>query len=231
MKLLGMFMSLVALALVPGAMSLAGLPAQPRSGGVRLVRAAETGSVGGVVKCSGKIKTKGATPQKHVVVYLEKVPGTFAAPAAPVIAKQEKLTFEPHVLAVLKGTTVAFTNGDSVTHNVFSADACCKMDMDTKQGEEAKKVFDTAGAVAIVCRLHPEMSMYVLVLDNPHFQTIELAKKADDDKSTYEAPFKLENVPAGEYVLKTWNKKLQEVATTVKVEAGKESQCELTLEK
>src|SRR5262249_41661615 len=71
----------------------------------------------GTVVCSGMRDGAGA------VVYVAGIAGkTFPAPREHAQVDQRNLTFVPHVLAVLAGTTVEFLNSDTVLHNVFSPD-------------------------------------------------------------------------------------------------------------
>ena len=67
----------------------------------------------------GEITASGVRSPEDVVVFIESVPGEQKAPAEPAMMDQKKLTFVPHVLPIVKGTTVNFRNGDPVLHNVF----------------------------------------------------------------------------------------------------------------
>src|SRR5437773_1271810 len=69
---------------------------------------------------------------KNVVIYLEPAPQGVAArsgAAARPVMKQEGLTFVPHVLPVLKGSTVEFPNEDPIFHNVFSLSKASSFDL------------------------------------------------------------------------------------------------------
>src|SRR5574341_1147337 len=69
----------------------------------------------------GTVKVARAADSSNVVVYVDRVEGkTFPPPKDRVTLDQINLTFVPHVLPVLVGTTVAFPNTDEVRHNVFS---------------------------------------------------------------------------------------------------------------
>ncbi len=59
---------------------------------------------------------------RDAIVYIEKVPGSYKAPAKPVEMDQLNHKFVPGVLPVVRGTTVRFLNGDNEAHNVFSPD-------------------------------------------------------------------------------------------------------------
>src|SRR5690606_11086411 len=86
---------------------------------------AATGAVRGTFTSLQRLLTRGATSQRDVVVYLRSAaPAEHAPPREPVVVVQEKLAFQPHVLPVVRGTTVRFENRDDVDHNVYSAEGC-----------------------------------------------------------------------------------------------------------
>lgn len=185
---------------------------------------AKVGSVKGKFTSLERLKTKGDTSERDVVVYLrEKTPTPHAPPTEPVIVKQEQLTFKPHVLPVMAGTHLRFENVDTVVHNVFSSDSCCKVNLDMPASSNGDVVFTEVGVAAIICRLHPDMSMFVVTLDNPYFKSIELTKQGgkDADGAQYTGDFEIPNVPPGDYVLTYWNKKLKPLEFPVKIEEGK----------
>ena len=75
--------------------------------------AATTGTIKGKLESTWIRRTS-------AVVYLKDVPGEFKPPEEKPVMDQRRLTFIPHVLPVLKGSTVEFPNNDSIRHNVFS---------------------------------------------------------------------------------------------------------------
>ncbi len=181
----------------------------------------ESGSIKGVFTSFERLKTKGATSQKDVVVYLKaKTQVVHAPPKQAAVVVQEKLNFSPHVLPILKGTKVEYSNIDAVAHNVFSADSCCAVDSDMDAGKKTEVTYSEAGITSVVCRLHPDMSLWVLVLDNPWFKHIELEKVKDDDGSRYSSEYAIADVPPGTYELTFWNKKLKPISYEVTIAAG-----------
>ena len=127
---------------------------------------------------------------------------------------QKNTIFVPHVLVVLKGTSVDFPNSDSVRHNVFTPpSAPNQFNLGTYDPGTVKTiVFDKPGANSLLCNVHSEMSAFVVVTETPYF-----AMTVKDKKGYY----KLENVPAGTYRLTAWNEKLVPKTVDVTVEAGK----------
>ena len=201
----------------------------PRTAGAAF--ADELGGVKGSVN-SAKVGTSGATSEKELVVYLvPKQPVKLTPPSAPVIVSQKQLNFLPHVLPVIKGTKVQFKNEDPVKHNVLCKDGAYKIDSDVDANASCERVYDTPGVSQIGCRLHPDMGLYVIVLETPWFTTATIKKDEVDGKKVYLADFELKGVPPGEYTLKTWNKKLAETSRDVVVEAGKTLTVDLALEK
>lgn len=191
---------------------------------------AEGQTIAGTIQIvATKVKTEGAKSDKEVIVYLEKVEGEFklVPPAKPAIIDQKGLVFVPHILAVQKGTTVTFKNSDAADHNVFCVDKCCKLvdDINSKKpkfldlgnfpgGKEASYTFTLPGAGVILCKLHPEMAAYVVVLESPHF-TVAII-----DGETQSATFSISNVPPGKYLLKTWNKRTESPGMAIEVAAA-----------
>jgi plastocyanin len=164
---------------------------------------ADGGSISGEVA--------GRTPKGRigVVVHLEGVPGTFRPPAKPTAIDQKGMTFIPHVVAVQKGGTVVFHNSDALRHNVFTPDGD-KYNLGTwGQGETKAHTFNTAGLFRQLCNVHPEMSAFIHVFDNPFF-----AVTGGDGK------FTIDNIPPGTYTLKTWSEKGGETSRSVTVAAG-----------
>ncbi len=190
--------------------------------------ASENGSVAGTIKVKRtRLKTRGPKSYKHVIVYLQPVDRkNLPAPEKTVRMNQKNLVFDPHVLAVQKGTSVEFLNSDSVRHNVFCPDDCCGKGMDLGQfgrGKSRTHTFSHVGAGVMLCKLHPEMSAYVVVVDTPYFTVAEV------DGKTQTAYYAIENVPPGDYVLKTWNKKCISKEQTVTVAKGRKVSADIEI--
>lgn len=146
------------------------------------------------------------------LVYLDNVKGEFPPQKKNPFMGQKGLVFAPHILPVLKGSTVDFTNDDSVAHNVFTPPGAATRFNLGLYGVGVKKevTFNNVGEVPLLCNVHPEMLGYVIVLQNPYFAL-------SDNSGKYE----IRNVPSGTYKLKVWHEKLQETAKDVVVEEGK----------
>ena len=171
-------------------------------------QAAGTGTVAGVVKVyKARVKTSGAKSFKNVVVYLEpQAPGVYPPPTAHAVMDQRGLVFIPHVMAVQQGTTVDFLNSDNDRHNVYflydkTGDT---LDIGTwGPGQAVSHTFKESGLIIVLCQLHLEMAAHILVLESPFFTVAEI------DGETQRATYEIRDVPAGNYVLKAWHKKLK----------------------
>lgn len=131
------------------------------------------------------------------VVYLE---GDFRAQTAA-IAKmhvemaQKNIAFAPDLLPILVGSSVDFPNHDETYHNVFSYSKARRFDLGRYRKDEkpTSVLFDKPGEVTIHCEIHDRMRGTILVLETPYFKKTDTAGR-----------YRLENLPAGNYVLKAW---------------------------
>ena len=149
---------------------------------------------------SGHVECKGVKSSQWAVVYVDAIAGKeFPAPNQAVVMDQKGKEFVPHVLPILKGTTVEFLNDDPFVHNVFSPDDVADAVNLGSWGQGAKKshTFNKLGNAVMLCNLHPEMEGWVVVLPTPYFAVT-------DEKGDYT----IKDVPGGQYTLKTWHKKL-----------------------
>jgi plastocyanin len=110
-------------------------------------------------RASGGVKAKGQS-----AVVLETVPAkAFPAPKQTVAMDQRGMQFTPALLVIQQGTTVVFSNDDSVSHNVFwpniSGNKKLGHNLGTfNKGKTLSFEYDNAGNVSLLCNVHPEMS-------------------------------------------------------------------------
>ncbi|MDA2926288.1 carboxypeptidase regulatory-like domain-containing protein [Acidobacteria bacterium AH-259-G07] len=118
--------------------------------------------------------TPGA-PRENVVVFLTgNQPTELEPPKDPVLLDQRRLRFTPHVLPIVRGTTVAFPNSDRIRHNVFSASETRMFNLGTYPFGVVRTVtFDKPGVVELLCNVHLEMSAHILVLETPYFSSTD----------------------------------------------------------
>jgi plastocyanin len=168
----------------------------------------------------GAVKT-GAIPTADAVVYIQHAEGTFATPA-PAKMDQRSMKFTPVVLPILVGTTVRFLNSDPTQHNVFTPDYE-KYNLGTwPQGQTKDQVFAKCAkapcAYVQLCRIHPEMEAYVVVLQNPYFAV-----------TGSDGHYRIENVPPGAYSVGVWAAKGKASVKPVTVDAAKSAQVDFVL--
>lgn len=159
---------------------------------------------------TGTIKAIGVKHSGNAIIYIEKIEGkTFEAPKEHAVIDQKNLTFIPHVLPIVAGTSVDFLNSDDVLHNVFTPDKCAeKFNLGTwPKGEKRSFTFNNIGCTPVLlCNVHPEMEAFVLVLQNPYFAV-----------SKMDGTYAIKNVPAGKYTVTVWHEKLKSQSVEIVV--------------
>jgi len=161
-------------------------------------------------------------PQRlnNVVVYIEKVEGTFRPPEEAAVMDQKNLTFVPHVLPILIGTTVDFVNGDGVLHNLHAfleRETLFNIAM-PKFLKKKSMAFQREGVVLLLCDVHQEMSAYIVILQNPFFALT-------DERGE----FAIRDIPPGSYTLRTWHEKLKPQSRQVQPKEGDEIKVDFQL--
>jgi plastocyanin len=159
-----------------------------------------------------------ATSELHrVVVYIEG-PGPAAKPVT-VTLDQKKRHFEPEVVVVPVGSTVAFPNSDPVFHNVFSLSKAKQFDLGNySMGETRSVKFTEPGVVSVHCHLHPNMAAAVIVTPNGWY-----ARPAEDGS------FQLTGLAPGTYTLVAWHKSAGAFRRTIKIGAAKTEPLEVEI--
>lgn len=163
----------------------------------------------------GKVTVHGLRSAENIAVYVDAISGkTFPPPSQHATEDQKKMTFIPHVLAVLQGTTVDFLNSDPVGHNVYwpsvSGNKKLAHNLGTwPQGVKKGFTFSDLGVASLLCNVHPEMSGYVVVVPTPYFAV-----------TNKEGEFEIKDVPAGHYTVKTWSEEGKPVTQSVEVTSG-----------
>ncbi|MFC1822335.1 methylamine utilization protein [Thermodesulfobacteriota bacterium] len=163
---------------------------------------------------NGTIKAKGLRSPANILVYLTKAPQTpVDLSGAKFVMDQSNLTFLPHILPILVGTTVQFPNNDKVSHNVFSLSRAKKFNLGSYQSGESKTVlFDKPGIIELRCDVHAEMLAYILVMKNPYWAITDEGGKFQIPDQAYQKNHGIKGVkelPPGKYYLKTWHEKLK----------------------
>jgi plastocyanin len=154
----------------------------------------------------------------EAVVWVEG-PKARMRPAGATVTMKSK-AFVPRVTVVSVGASVEFPNQDSIFHNVFSVSGENRFDLNLyKKPKSASKLFEHPGVVRIYCNIHPQMSGFVLVRDNPFWARVSA-----------DGSFSIADVPAGTWVLKGWHERSGESALSVQVPETGAASASLTLD-
>jgi hypothetical protein len=134
-------------------------------------------------------------PDAVVSLYPGGRPAPFGPARGPYQIAQRNTQFQPFVLIVPVGGQVAFPNYDSFRHHVYSFSPAKRFELKLYAREQDRTVrFDKAGAVALGCNIHDQMTAFVKVTDTG------LAARSDSSGRIVFA-----NVPAGPLVARLWH--------------------------
>ena len=161
---------------------------------------------------------KAAGDVGNAVVYLEGR-GPRGTPERVDVALDGR-SFSPRVVVVPVGSTVRFPNHDPFNHNVFSLSDPNDFDLGLYgRGESGEHRFRHAGLVRVYCNIHPQMSGFIVVVDNAYF-----AQPGADGAYT------IANVAPGTYTLHVWHERAPTVSQQITVPAGGLSGQDVTLD-
>jgi plastocyanin len=108
---------------------------------------------------------------------------------------QQNIQFSPFVLVVPIGSTVAFTNLDTVRHHVYSFSPAKTFELKLYAKEQNRTVrFDKPGVVPLGCNIHDNMSAFVKVADTAFSVKTDAAGRA-----------RFDDVPNGMVVARIWH--------------------------
>jgi len=127
---------------------------------------------------------------------------------------QRGAQFRPALLPIQVGTTVSFPNDDDFYHNVFSYSKTKRFDLGRyrKSDRPPTEVFDKPGVVKLYCEIHQHMRGVILVLDTPYFT-----------RTDTNGVYRLQDLPAGHYLLKAWVDEKHLYEKPVDLESGHET--------
>jgi len=122
---------------------------------------------------------------------------TFPVPAEPAEIDQKGCMYSPHVLGIMVGQELVIKNGDDTLHNVHALPEKSKQfnnAMPMKDMVIKKKFTAPEVMVRFKCDVHPWMSAFIGVLDNPFYAV-----------SGADGTFEIKNLPAGSYTIEAWH--------------------------
>jgi hypothetical protein len=138
---------------------------------------------------------------RNVFVYVKQgVSGKYPPPGTAAVIDQSGCMYRPRVQGIQVGQPLVIRNSDDTLHNIHSlSEINTPFNLgQPARGMEAKKSFTQPEVmVHFKCDVHPWMNGYIGVLDHPFFAVT-------GDGGT----FKIEKLPAGEYVIEAWHEKL-----------------------
>ena len=146
---------------------------------------------------------------KNVVVSLEgpdldSKPGEYSL-------DQKHCRYEPHVVAMSKGSTLKIHSSDPINHNIhtfsFENDPINIMFIPGQDNSEHE--LEEPEVIKIECDLHSWMAAWVVVTENNYFSI-----------SSSKGEFNIPDVPPGDYTLTAWHETLGSLTQKVTVSEG-----------
>jgi plastocyanin len=159
-----------------------------------------------------------AEPSRHLLVYLEGVPGDYEATGSEPVLGQKDKQFTQDIVPVISGGKVKVTNEDTVFHHIRSSTKPWAFNLSKKAPKESVEVGfpekggQRTGVVPVYCDIHSRMRAHVVVLDNPFYALV-------DEQG---GKFSIKGVPAGSYTLNAFHPTLKFDPIKVNVPKGKE---------
>lgn len=153
----------------------------------------------------------------NVVIYVKTPEGKTLgkAPTEPAVLSQKGCMYVPHVIAMEVGQPLLVKNEDPFLHNVhtLSIDNNAMNFGQPTTGEKKVEPFTAVETFKVKCDVHPWMSAWIVVLDNPYF-----AVTSSDDKTIGTYSMDTKDLPDGEYTFVAWQEVYgtQEQKATVK---------------
>ena len=150
---------------------------------------------------------------KNVLVRVIKgAGGGYDVPKSEASVDQSGCMYRPRVQAVMAGQTVQIRNSDQTLHNVHTYKGASTVFNQAQIPGMApmSKTFKGDGQIyKFKCDVHPWMTGYVAVVNNPFFAV-----------SGPDGGFAIEKLPAGTYTLEAWHERLGTRTTDVTVAEG-----------
>jgi plastocyanin len=150
---------------------------------------------------------------ENVFVYIKSGLGNkaYAPPSKPVVMDQKGCRYDPHVIGVMPGQPIEFTNSDNTMHNVhmiptLSTNQAVDVSEAPNGPGETRTLSTPELMIPVRCNNHPWMEAFVNVVSNPFYSVSGEGGK-----------FTIKGVPPGTYTIVTDHEKLAEKTATVTV--------------
>ncbi len=153
---------------------------------------------------------------RDMVVSVADGPSGYEVPTKEVTIDQKNCRYRPHVTTVKAGQTVKITDSDPKMHNVRATrDGQQLFNLTTFKGDVKKVNFKNPGYVRLECNIHPWMEAWVYVTEHGKAKVT-----GEDGQAT------LENLPTGDYTLRTWHEKFKSSEHSVSVKEDQTTEIE-----
>ena len=126
---------------------------------------------------------------------------TDSHPSPPIRAVMDQVNraFEPDLLVIPVGSTVAFPNSDSVSHQIYSFSPAKRFQLPLYRGKPyPPEHFDQPGVVTLGCNIHDEMLAYLVVTDAQFFGRTDASGTWTTD------------IPRGKYRVSVWHPRMND---------------------
>ena len=134
--------------------------------------------------------------------------------------QQLECRYSPHVAVMRSHQDLNIVNNDPILHNVHAyrgKDSLFNLAQPTK-GTKTTRGMGDQGVVHLKCDVHPWMSGYILLVNNPY-----VAISGADGR------FEITGVPPGDYTLSLWHEALGIATKPVTVGAGESSEVDFPI--
>jgi plastocyanin len=148
----------------------------------------------------------------------------YAPPSAPVVMDQKGCRFVPHVIGVMAGQPVKFTNGDATMHNVhmtptLSTNQTVDISQPPNGPGDTRALSTPELMIPVRCNNHPWMEGYINVVSNPFY-----AVSAEDGH------FTIKGVPPGNYIIEADHEQLGQKTAQITVSPQRATIVDITYE-
>jgi plastocyanin len=145
----------------------------------------------------------------------------YAAPATPVVLDQRGCRYVPHVIGVMAGRPVEFTNSDPTMHNVHTTPDNGNPEVNISQPPKAgtmRQIFlHPAAMLRVNCANHPWMQAFINVAPSPFYAV-----------SDADGHFEIRGLPPGTYTLSAVHEELGSQTMQVTVQPKQTASVDFT---
>jgi len=128
-------------------------------------------------------------------------------PEEPIELDQAQCRYEPHVILIPAGATVAYLNSDKISHNVHTyALKNQSFNKIIPAGKRSEQKLTEPEAVQAKCDIHPWMTCYLFVTDDPFTA-----------KTDAQGNFSIEGLAPGKYSIEIWHETLGKAKSEVTI--------------